>query len=60
MICQYPPRFSHDTNFGSLENSEEVVYEVYTKSVCLVVKYPSSSFFLWYIFLRITLSNKSY
>ena len=32
MICQYPPRFSHDTNFGSLENSEEVVYEVYTKS----------------------------
>ena len=32
MICQYLPRFSHDTNFGCLENSEEVVYEVYTKS----------------------------
>ena len=32
MMCQYPPRFSHDTNFGSLENSEKVVFEVYTKS----------------------------
>ena len=50
MICQYPPRFSHDTNFVSLENSEEVVYEVYTKSLYLVVQYPSSSFFCGILF----------